>query len=66
MKQYAVFNSGSTRECILKNTCITKATKEFIKTLQKPARFDLHNKHMARIYYKDNYSMTADFIIMYV
>ena len=66
MKQYAVFNSGNTWECILKNTCITKAAKEFIKTLQKPARFDLHNKHMARIYYKDNYSMTADFIIMYV
>jgi Tfp pilus assembly protein PilF len=66
MKQYAVFDSESTRECILKNTCITKATKEFIKTLQKPARFDLHNKHMARIYYKDNYSMTADFVIMEV
>ena len=66
MKQYAVFNSGSTWECILKNTCITKATKEFIKTLQKPATFDLHNKHMARIYYKDNYSITSDFVIMEV
>jgi len=66
MKQYAVFNSEGTRECILKNTCITKATKDFIKTLQKPAKFDLHNKHMARIYYKDNYSITSDFVIMEV
>ena len=66
MKKYEIYKAGSTKVCALKNTCITKAIKEFMKTLEKPAKYELHNKFMARIYYKDNYSISSDFVIMEV
>ena len=66
MKAYEIYKSGSTKITTLSSTCITKATKEFMKTLQESAKFELYNKQMAKIYYKDNYSITSDFVIMEV
>jgi len=62
-KLYKVLKSGSTQIGTLYATCITKATKQFITTLDKPAKYELDSKEQARIRYNDNYNVMSDFVI---
>lgn len=63
LKLYKVFESGSTQIGTLYATCITKATKQFIATLDKPAKHELDSKEQARIRYNDNCCVMSDFVI---
>lgn len=62
-KPYKVFKAGNTQIGTLRATCITKAVKEFIATLDEPANYELDSKEQARIRYNDNYCVTSDFVI---
>lgn len=64
MKTYNVFKSGSTQVGTIKATCITKAVKSFINTLDKPVKYELNNLQYASIRYLDNYSICSDFVLM--
>ena len=63
MKLYKVFKAGSTQIRMLHATCITKATKQFISTLDKPAKYELYSKEQASVRYNDNYYVMNDFVI---
>lgn len=62
-KLYKVFKSGRTQIGTLYATCITKAAKEFIATLDKPAKHKLYSKEQASIRYSDSYHTMSDFVI---
>ena len=66
MKNYTVYFAGSTPWIGMQSSCITKACKEFIKTLEKPAKYEIINKEYATVTYLDNYSICADFVIQLV
>ncbi|WP_088187530.1 hypothetical protein [Desulfosporosinus sp. FKA] len=63
IKQYKVFKAGSTQIGTLYDTCITKAAKQFIDTLGKPANYQLFSKEQASVRYNDNYNAMSDFVI---
>jgi hypothetical protein len=68
IKSYVVYEAGG---CKLEMdyiwaTCISKAAKKFIATLDKPAMFELRSKQQASIRYRDNHSVMGDFVIMEV
>lgn len=63
MKQYKIFKSGSTQVETLSATCITKATKQFIATLDKPVKYELFSKEQASIRYNDSHNEMSDFVI---
>jgi len=63
-KLYVIFRSGSVMAGTLSDTCITKAARQFISTLDKPAKYKLYSKQQAHIRYNDNYCVMGDFVIM--
>jgi len=63
MKPYKVFKAGSTQMGTLHATCITKAAKQFIATLNKPAKYELYSKEQASVCYGDSHNATSDFVI---
>lgn len=64
MKKYDVFYAGGEKATTIQATCITKACKEFIGTLEKPAKYKLDSKVYASIRYVDNFSICSDFVVM--
>lgn len=64
MKRYNVYIAGSTKIDTVQATCITKACKRFIETLEKAARYELDSREQARIRYTDNYSICSNFVII--
>jgi len=62
-KLYKVLNAGSTQIGMICATCITKATKQFIATLDKPAKHELYSREQASVRYSDNYCVMSDFVI---
>lgn len=63
MKAYNVYKAGSTKIGTIRATCITKAAKQFIATLDKPAKYELYSRENASIRFTDNYSIAGDFVI---
>ena len=62
IKTYAIYKAGSTQVGTICATCITKAVKQFIETLENPASFELSSKAQASIRYIDNYNVMGDFV----
>ena len=62
-KLYKVFKAGGAQVVTLYATCVTKAAKEFIATLDKPAKYELYSKEQASVRYQDNHNATSDFVI---
>lgn len=66
MKKYDVYIAGSSKIDTVYATCITKACKAFIETLNKEAKYTLYSKEQASIKYTDNYTICGDFVIIHV
>lgn len=64
MKTYNIFVSGGEKVKSVCASCITKACKSFIETLDKPAKYKLESKAYASIRYTDNYTICSDFVVM--
>lgn len=64
MKIYNIFVSGGKKIKNIQASCITKACKSFIESLDKPAKYKLEGKAYASIRYTDNYTVCSDFVIM--
>lgn len=64
MKRYDIYISGSERICTIYSTCISKACKSFIETLEKPAKYTLQSKEYASIRYTNNYTISSDYVVM--
>ncbi|EGW36451.1 hypothetical protein [Desulfosporosinus sp. OT] len=62
-KLYKVFKAGGAQMETLHATCITKAAKQFIATLDKPAKYELYSKEQASVRYNDNHNAMSDFVI---
>jgi len=65
-KMYKVFESGSAQIGTIYATCITKATKQFIATLDRPAKYELYSKEQASVRYNDSYGAMSDYVIYQV
>ena len=63
MKPYKVFDSGSAQIATINATCITKAVKQFVATLDKQTSYSLQSSQQASISYSDSYSAMSDFVI---
>jgi len=64
LKTYNVYRSGGTKVATIKATCISKASKQFIDTLDKKAKYKTEDAYMSEIRYTDNYTIMSDFIVM--
>lgn len=64
MKKCDVYISGGEKFTAINSTCISKACKSFIETLEKSAKYTLESKEYASIRYSDNYSICSDFVVM--
>lgn len=64
MKKYDVYIAGSVKIDTVQATCITKACKTFIETLEKQAKYRRITSDYATISYTDNYSICSDFVVM--
>lgn len=64
MKSYDVFRAGSIKCGTVYASCITKACKSYMETLDRPVKCELRNRESASIRYLDNYTICSDYIIM--
>lgn len=64
MKKYDVYFAGGTKIKTIEATCISKACKAIIAELEKEAKCELFGCSYASIRYKDNYSISSDFVVM--
>lgn len=64
MKKYDVYYAGGERITTVYATCISKACKSFMETLNKQAKYTLESKEYASIRYNNNYTICSDFVIM--
>lgn len=64
MEKYDIYMSGSERIGTIYATCISKACKSFIDTLEKPAKYTLQSKEYASIRYTNNYTITSDYVVI--
>lgn len=64
LKTYAIYIAGSEKVDTIRTTCITKAVKQFIETLDQPAKYELSDKCSATIRYNENRSIMNDFVVM--
>jgi hypothetical protein len=62
-KLYKVFEAGGSQLTTLHATCITKAIKRFITTIEEPVSYELQSKQQAVIRYKGSRLATSDFVI---
>ncbi len=64
LNKYEVYKSGSTSTGIIINeTCITKALKKFIQTLERPANFGRYSNSLGWVKFEDNYTIAGDYIL---
>mgnify|MGYP000974530000 CR=1 FL=1 len=64
MKLYEAYHCGGSALGKFYDTCITKAAKKFMATLDRPAVIDeLESRQSAKIRYTDNHSIMRDFEI---
>jgi predicted nucleic acid-binding Zn-ribbon protein len=54
----------STKITELNATCITKAAKLFIDTLERKATYSIYSTCQASIRYSDNHSIMSDFVVI--
>lgn len=66
MKRYDIYFAGGEKATTIFASCITKACKSFIETLEKEAVYKLNGKEYASISYKSNYSIFSDFVVINV
>ena len=66
MKRYDIYFAGGEKATTIFASCITKACKSFIETLEKEAVYKLNGKDYASIRYKSNHSICNDFVVMKV
>lgn len=64
MKRYDIYFAGGEKLKEVMATCITKACKAFIDTLDKKAKYTLENKEYASIRYTDNYTICSDYVVI--
>lgn len=64
MNKYEIAIAGSVTVGTVYATCISKACKSFIETLEKEAEYNLITREHATIRYTDNYSICSDFVVM--
>ena len=64
MKKYDVYIAGSTKIDTVEATCITKACKKFMETLEKQSKYKRVTSDWATISYSDNHSICSDFVVM--
>ena len=64
IKKYDVFISGGEKIGTVLATCITRACKGFIGTLDKEAKYELYSKCHASVRYVDNFTICGDYVIM--
>ena len=64
IKTYDVYIAGSEKIDTVHATCITKACKKFMETLEKQAKYKRVTSDYATISYIDNYSICSDFVVM--
>lgn len=62
-KLYTVYEAGGGKVCTIFASCITKATKRFITTLDQPAKYELMNRFHATVRYNNNHTISSDFVI---
>lgn len=65
-KRYDIFIVGSVKTDTIYASCISKAAKQFIETLEKEAKYTLCGKQYASIRFNDNYSICSDYVIIEV
>lgn len=63
-KEYTVYVAGSEKIDTVYATCISKACKAFMKTLNKEAKYTLYSKEMAFVRYTDDYTICDGFVVM--
>jgi len=63
MNTYIIARAGSTRIGEVYATCITKACKDFMETLDREAKYELYSREHASIRYTDNYHVMGDFVV---
>jgi len=66
LKHYRAFTAGGGELVRFQDTCITKAAKQFIAALPREAAFKLRDRKLASVSYKDNHTITSDFVVMEV
>ncbi len=66
MKRYDIYFAGGEKATTIFASCITKACKSFIETLEKEAVYKLNGKEYASIRYRDNHTICNDFVVMEV
>ena len=64
MKKYDIYFAGGEKISTVNATCISKACKAFIGTLNKKAKYTLQNKEYATICYTDNYTICSDYVVV--
>lgn len=64
IRTYDIYIAGSTKLKSIEATCITRACKMFVETLEKAAKYELYNREHAAIRFTDNYSVCSDFVVM--
>ncbi|KPV60703.1 hypothetical protein QJ48_03980 [Paenibacillus sp. A3] len=63
-KQYVIYIAGGERIGTIRETCITNATKQFVGTLDRPAKYELYDRHNATVRYNNNIGLMNDFLVM--
>lgn len=64
MKKYNIYCAGGEKITTVKATCISKACKAFMATLNKEAKYELDNKEYASIKYTDNFTICSDYVVI--
>lgn len=63
MKTYTIAKAGSATIGSIRATCITKACKHFIASLDRPAKYELYSREWASVQYDDNHCVMGDYVI---
>lgn len=64
MKKYVVYYAGGEPITSVYSTCISKACKAFMETLEKPSRYKRFTRMVGLICYKNNHSSFNDFVVI--
>jgi hypothetical protein len=64
METYAIYRAGSARIGTIYATCISKAARQFIATLERQAKYELDSREQASIRYTDNHCVMSDFVVI--
>ena len=64
MKNYNIYIAGGEKINTVKATCISKACKAFIATLDREAKYEIYNEEYTSISYTENYTICSDYVVM--